>query len=130
MILDPNDRRHYDIITAMRGPDDGNNDAKALFTAVIRGLVIDSAPYEPVERVDQFTGSRHGAVVNTMDNARAYIAHRSATAAQYGVAFPKIPVESHYYYHARWAFDALAEILPGRGIAAYWLWAREQITVK
>jgi hypothetical protein len=117
MKLDTNDRDGYLIMTALRGPDNDDQNLKSLFTAVIRGFVMDKSDTLAGENgLDQFSHVSNGAYVNTMENARLfYIVQPEAS----------FTVSHHFIQHARQAFEALTRMFPEQAteIIEYWAWA-------
>lgn len=119
MLLDLTTRDGYDIATALRGPDDGNDDAKALFTAVLRHYLQGAkGAGEAIELSGgRFSHIRQG-FENTMENARAYYEFRDGA----------IPVTTHFLCHQNAAFSALARRHPKLNLPAYWAWACTKVT--
>lgn len=108
MLLDPNNKYHYDIITAMRGPDDNGSLSKDLYTSVVRNAVMKRTDTYQVPN-DIFVATVHGALLNTMENARVLLAKPST----------RVVVEPHYMWHQRAAFIALNHQFPHDGYRDY-----------
>jgi len=113
MLLDISNPAHYDIATALRGPDDDVTIVKAICTAVIRYHVVDLTKLRPAIS-DGFEFELNGALVNSPDFVRARYTGNSG-------ANP--PKSWHHVYHAMRAFQALDVLYPDRGIKEYWTWA-------
>jgi hypothetical protein len=115
--LDISTREGYAIATALRGPDDEGHRAKALFTGVIRGLVMVTTDLYMSPAHNLFIGASNGAFVNTVEHART-------------LKFDTpVKVTLHFIQHARTAFFHLDKMFPEKKLREYFNWALAQTTV-